>query len=217
MESRKVFIRSSHFLDFRLLSFHFLCVSETTSICRFALWLRIPAKFFFQQFLQQISRKTSPLVLGVENTRLLAFGIVFLIDFAKGILAVGLVRYLDFGSTSVAIAAVAVVAGHIWPAQLRFQGGNGAATGLGALAVLDYNLIILLILFTVVLLLLFRNFTLAGLVALLLTPISAGILYQSVVETTGVAALAALVLFAHRENIRELFANLRARAGKASD
>ena len=148
---------------------------------------------------------------------LLAFGIVFLIDFAKGILAVGLVRYLDFGSASVAIAAVVVVAGHIWPAQLRFQGGNGAATGLGALAVLDYNLIILLILFTVVLLLLFRNFTLAGLVALLLTPISAAILYQTVVETTGVAALAALVLFAHRENIRELCANMPARSDKAGD
>ena len=148
---------------------------------------------------------------------LLAFGIVFLIDFAKGILAVGLARYLDFGAPSMTIAAAAVVAGHIWPAQLQFRGGKGAATGLGALAALDYNLVILLILFTVLALLLFQNFTLAGLVATLLTPISAGILYQTVVETAGVAALAALVLFAHRENIRALFANLRARSDKAGD
>ena len=148
---------------------------------------------------------------------LFAFVIVFLIDFAKGILAVGLARYFDFGAPSMTIAAAAVVAGHIWPAQLQFRGGKGAATGFGALAALDYNLVILLILFTVLALLLFQNFTLAGLVALLLTPISAGILYQTVVETTGVAALAALVLFAHRENFREHFANMPARSDKAGD
>ena len=148
---------------------------------------------------------------------LFAFVLVFLIDFAKGILAVGLARCFDFGAASVTIAAVAVVAGHIWPAQLQFRGGKGAATGLGALAALDYNLIILLILFTVVVLLLFQNFTLAGLVAILLTPISAGIFYQTIVETTGIAALAALVLFAHRENIRELFATMPAGSDKAGD
>ena len=34
---------------------------------------------------------------------------------------------------------LAVVLGHLWPAQLRFQGGKGVATSLGALLVFDYR------------------------------------------------------------------------------
>ena len=34
---------------------------------------------------------------------------------------------------------LAVVAGHIWPAQLRFRGGKGVATSFGALLVFDYR------------------------------------------------------------------------------
>ena len=37
------------------------------------------------------------------------------------------------------LALLAVVAGHLWPAQLHFHGGKGVATSFGALLVFDYR------------------------------------------------------------------------------
>ena len=38
------------------------------------------------------------------------------------------------------LAVLAVVAGHVWPVQLRFRGGKGVTTSLGALLVFDYRI-----------------------------------------------------------------------------
>lgn len=54
-------------------------------------------------------------------------------DILKGSLAVWIARTLTEGDAAVAIVCVAVVAGHIWPAQLQFHGGKGVATMIGCL------------------------------------------------------------------------------------
>src|ERR1041385_2406821 len=69
------------------------------------------------------------------------FLITLLSDFGKGALAVWAAHHFTKDERIVALAMVAVVAGHIWPAQLRFHGGKGMATSLGALLVYDYHLI----------------------------------------------------------------------------
>jgi glycerol-3-phosphate acyltransferase PlsY len=191
------------------------------ALASYALGCFSPAYYLFRFFTGRDIRTRGSGNAGAKNIGRelgrFAFVVVFLIDFAKGTLAVWLARHFDIGAASVIIAAVAVVAGHIWPAQLQFRGGKGVATGLGALAAFDYNFLLLLILLATVAALLFRNFTLAGLVAILLTAISAAIFYQTVVETVGISILAAIVLFAHRDNLRELFANMPAGSGKAGD
>src|SRR5262245_47825821 len=70
------------------------------------------------------------------------FLITFLGDFLKGALAILATRHFAHDPRSVDVAFLAVVAGHVWPLQLRFRGGKGVATSLGALAVYDFRLAI---------------------------------------------------------------------------
>lgn len=58
--------------------------------------------------------------------------IVFISDFLKGLIAVLLAKELSNGAYAEAIAALAVIIGHNWPIFLRFKGGKGIATLIGA-------------------------------------------------------------------------------------
>lgn len=62
--------------------------------------------------------------------------LALLLDVAKGAAAVVLAGTLDVGSWWLAAAAVAAVAGHVFPLFLVFRGGKGVATAAGVLAVL---------------------------------------------------------------------------------
>jgi len=148
-----------------------------------------------------------------------AFVVTFLIDGAKGFLAVALADYFQLGEANTILSMIAVVAGHVWPAQLGFRGGKGVATAIGALAGFDVKILIpLIIIFAIASLVaknLTENFTVAGLLAIAISPIAAAILHQSAAVTAGVLILAALIIFAHRENLREIFTATKARSGKA--
>ena len=65
--------------------------------------------------------------------------LVLLIDAGKGMAAVTIARRMIPGDASVILAGFAAVAGHNWPAFLKFHGGRGAATAMGVLSfVLPY-------------------------------------------------------------------------------
>jgi glycerol-3-phosphate acyltransferase PlsY len=57
---------------------------------------------------------------------------VFVFDFLKGMIAVWLAWHLSFSLTKQTFVALAVICGHNWSPFLRFRGGRGVLTTLGA-------------------------------------------------------------------------------------
>ena len=63
--------------------------------------------------------------------------LVLALDAGKGVLAVFLARVLEAGPAVEAAAALAALIGHNWSVFIRFRGGKGTATGVGALCALS--------------------------------------------------------------------------------
>ena len=137
------------------------------------------------------------------------FLVTFLLDCAKGVVAVAAARYAHSHHATVALAMLAVVAGHIWPVHLGFLGGKGVATSLGALLVYDYHLLVVVGVLTVIPLALLRNLTLAGMAAFVLAPFAVFLSGRfDLADVFALSGLAVLILIAHRRNIREEVARL---------
>lgn len=127
----------------------------------------------------------------------LGFAVTFLLDCAKGAaVGWGTVHYgLDEMETSVAI--LAVVSGHIWPAHLSFRGGQGIATSLGAFAVYDARIVLVIASLFAFWFILSRAFIPSGLLAYLLAPLPLIAIGLPTVRLLTVAAVAVLVVIAH--------------------
>ena len=136
------------------------------------------------------------------------FLITFLLDFAKGVLAVAGATYFKLGPEAMIASMVAVTAGHNWPVQLHFRGGKGIAVSLGALLAYDPFIVLCLVVIFVPVFAMIRLFTLSGMLAFTLAPLGG---FLCGLEKEGVAAvsiLAVLALVTHRRNIRKELARL---------
>jgi acyl phosphate:glycerol-3-phosphate acyltransferase len=137
------------------------------------------------------------------------FAATFAIDVAKGALAVGVARALGAAPWEVMLAAIAVVAGHIWPAQLRFHGGKGLATALGTMLVYDYRVVVMVVILGLLVYAVLRKVTLSLLAAIALTPPALFGLGWPAVTAIGLLVLAAFLVYAHRKNLRAQLRELR--------
>jgi glycerol-3-phosphate acyltransferase PlsY len=142
-------------------------------------------------------------------------------DALKGAVAVWLARHFGpgFGLGPFAFACVGAAAflGHLYPVFFRFQGGKGVATFLGVLLALNFWIGLAACAVWLAVAAVFRYSSLASLTAAVSAPLVYALAYglgDSVVWP--LAAMAALLLWRHRENIAKLRAGTESKIGKKS-
>ncbi|KIG05717.1 Glycerol-3-phosphate acyltransferase [Burkholderia sp. MR1] len=142
-------------------------------------------------------------------------------DALKGWLPVWLVGHFGarFGldatglATVIALSAIAVFLGHLYPIFFRFQGGKGVATAAGVLLAIHPALGLATLLTWLIIAFFFRYSSLAALVAAVFAPFFQVFLFGPSRISLAVLAMSALLVWRHRANISKLLAGKESRIG----
>ena len=132
--------------------------------------------------------------------------ITFLGDLLKGLVA-SLLGAKIAGPNGQLLAALAVILGHIWPVFFGFRGGKGVATTVGALFVMYPTLGMVCVPLSIVLIAITRYVSLGNMIGMLVYGVWVAILSwraQDYVALVIGILIPAIVIFAHRQNIRRL-------------
>jgi glycerol-3-phosphate acyltransferase PlsY len=136
------------------------------------------------------------------------------LDGAKGAVAVLLARHFvpQLGDHAAMIAGAAAMIGHCYPVWLKFRGGKGVATLLGLALALAWPIGLVFAAVWLGTVLLLRISSLGGMAGAVAAPIAA-LAFGYPVYAVGLAGLAVIVLWRHRENIARLRAGTEPRVG----
>ena len=141
-------------------------------------------------------------------------------DGAKGWFAVWLAQRLadQYGveEAGIALVALAVFLGHLWPVFFRFVGGKGVATALGVLLGLNVWLGLATLVTWMVVAYAFRYSSLAALISAIFAPFYYGLLFGIDIKFMAVLAMSSLLLMRHSKNIGNLIAGKESRIGSKS-
>ena len=135
-------------------------------------------------------------------------------DALKGAAAVALARALGLGAFNEGLAALAAVAGHDFSVFLRFRGGKGVATSLGAVLIYAPQAGILTAVLWLITVVLTRYSSLGAIVSFALLPVMMLLTGQAKQKAAFAAALAALLVLKHSGNIRRLVEGTERRVGE---
>ena len=138
-------------------------------------------------------------VLRTGNKKVAA--LTLLCDIAKGSLAVFIT--LNFFPKLILLSSVVVYLGHIFPVWLKFKGGKGVATFIGAIAILNYVLCLVFLISWAIVAKIFKISSLSAIVAFLITFVATVFLYENNLILV-MSFFTVFSIFTHRENIKKI-------------
>jgi glycerol-3-phosphate acyltransferase PlsY len=148
-----------------------------------------------------------------------ALGIATLVlDASKGLAAVLLARTLSSGTEPqllMTTAALFVVIGHMFPTWLKFHGGKGVATSLGAFILLTPKSILCMILLFLIIAVAFRYVSLGSVAVAAAFPLLTWAFheYADSRELILIALVSALVIWKHRQNLHRIAGGTESKLG----
>ncbi len=125
-----------------------------------------------------------------------------LLDLFKGIVAIKLIQCI-YDYDMAMLAGLFVVLGHIFPIWLRFRGGKGVATTLGAFFALNWLLGLVVCLVWITIFLISRISSLSAIISICCAPVISYFLSDKSLALLCLI-LAAIIIFTHRQNIKRL-------------
>ena len=137
-------------------------------------------------------------------------------DFGKGLAAGWAAQTLFHAEVAVLAVALAVVVGHVYSVFLRFLGGKGVATAMGALCGVAPWLAVAVIGVWLVVLAIGRYSAVAAVTSFVLLPLMAAGFGHGVVFVVFSVAVSLLILYRHRENMVRLWNRTEPRVGSKS-
>jgi glycerol-3-phosphate acyltransferase PlsY len=140
--------------------------------------------------------------------------LTLVLDVGKGMAAVFLARYLGQNLWTPVLAGILAIVGHNWPFVLRFKGGRGVATTLGVLLALMPRVVILVAAVWLLLVFLTRYISVGSIGAAMALPLAAWLFGQPIQLVLGSFALATLIIWRHRPNMRRLLAGEEFKIGQ---
>jgi glycerol-3-phosphate acyltransferase PlsY len=115
-----------------------------------------------------------------------------------------------------ALGALFAVVGHVFPVWLKFRGGKGVATGLGAFALIAPKAVLIAAGIFIAVVVISRYVSLGSIVAVGVFPFVAWRIGQFYLSPTSLALISLaslLILVKHRDNLRRLWAGTESRLG----
>ena len=135
-------------------------------------------------------------------------------DILKGLIPVVIARGTLDSYLWIGAVALAAFLGHLYPIFLKFRGGKGIATGLGAFLALSPLSAVLSVLIFGAVVYKWRFISLGSLTASASFPILLALLNPHQIYIPFAIIIGALIFYRHRENIQRLLAGKESRFGE---
>jgi len=116
---------------------------------------------------------------------------------------------------AILVVGLAAVLGHMFPVYMKFRGGKGVNTGLGVFLALAPKATLVALAIGLAVLALWRYVSLGSMIGATILPLAVWMFYPNQIALILItAAMAVLIIFMHRSNIRRLLAGTESRLGK---